>query len=396
MVLAIFIAGGLFAYLIQRRNDIIEVFQPEPTLVPTQSAADLALRALLYVRDGEFDNAIEAYERVIEIAPERIDNYRELIDLLVQTDQPEKALMLTEEALAIEPDNDQLFQVKAAAHLKNGERLEAIGEDSSAEYSRAVEAGRAAVRLNPNNLRAHAYIGAGLIRQDISNVVAAYEAVETALLGMERLMQDGELASADKVILYHYAEVQINGGFYDDAEQRLLEAYDIDPGYTDAAIALAQINFFFRNNQTTAIDVLTRALEENPKNAVLLDTMSYFQLVAGNAPEAEQYGRQAVEANQDMVRARSHYGWALYKNNNYPDAIKELRIATESYGEPDPINGLYFALLGLSLAYEDTENCDEAIQIFDSVLSTSAEFSPGYDNAEFGKELCRDAQLSLP
>ncbi len=396
MLIGIFIAGGLFVYFLQNRNEIIEAFEPEPTAVPTQSAAALSLRALLYVRDGDYDNAIESYERVIEIAPDRIENYRELIDLLVQTDQPEKALALTERALEIETDNDQLYQVKAAAHLKNGERLDAIGEDPTAEYARAVDAGYAAVRINSQNYRAQAYIAAGLIRQDIANVVVAFESAESALLGMEAQVRDGTLKSADKVILYHYAEVQINGGFYDDAERRLLEAYDIDNGYTDVAIALAQINFFFRNNQTTAIDVLYRAIEENPRNAILLDTMSYFQLVAGNAAEAEQFGRQAIEANPDLLRARSHYGWALYKNNNYPDAINELRIATEAYGAPTPENSLYFVLLGLSLVYEDSENCGEAIGLFDDALAVSPEFSPSAENAEFGKDLCRDAQFSLP
>lgn len=394
MVLIGLLLLGLGYFLALNREQIVEAVVPPPTATPTQSPANVALRAQLYERDGEYENAITAYEEVIRLSPEKVENYIQLVNLLVQTGQPERALVIAETGLELASDDDRLYEVQAAAYLKNGERLEANREDPSTAYARAVEAGRAAVRLNNVNARAHAYIAAGLIRENSELVLQAFDSAETALRIMETDLRENRLKIADKVILYHYAEVQIVSGNYQTAQERLVQAYDIDKNYLDARLELARIYFFFLKQNAGAIDLLETALEDNPNNATLLDTLAYFQIVSGNYAEGERYARQAVEADSDMVRAHARLGWAYFKNSNYPDAIEELRIATAGYQEPTADTSFFFALLGLALYFEDTAFCAEAVPILQAALAVSTPNSPGEINAEIGLENCREVELN--
>lgn len=394
IIIAAMLIGGLIYFAFDNRDELAANILPAPTSTPTQSPANLAFRAQLYVRDGEYDNAIASYEAAIDIDPGRVDYYTALIDLLVRVGKPARALELADQALEIEPDNDELLEVKAAAHLRNGDRLASNSLDPDTEYARAVEAGRAATRLNPDNWRSHAYIAAGLVRQDIELAPQALDSADESLNRMERALREQEIAFADKVVLFHYAEVQTALGFYDTAQERLQQAYDIDNNYIDARLALARIYFFFRKNNAGGIDLLETALEDNPDNADLYATLSYFQIIAGNYAEAERYARQAAEIDTELVRAHAFLGWAYFKNSNFPLAIDALRVATERYGSPNADTSFYFALLGLALYFEDTANCTEAVPILQSALDVSAPGSPGEINAQVGLDDCRSFELN--
>ena len=390
--------------LFQNRREITEAFTPPPTLTPTQSPVNLALRARLYERDNEFENAIATYEQVIEIDPSDIRNYIKLIELLVQVGNAERALELAEEAIDLASENDKVWEVKANAHLRRGDQLNAIGEDGQFEYSRAVEAGRAATQLNNENARAHAYTASGWIRQGLQFLNEAQESADIALIAIERQVRDGVIPTPDPVVLYHYADVQNYQAERDTAELRLEQAREIfereqtfTADYIDTLLVLSSINFFYRNNNQRAIDLLRNsALEVDPDNADVLDALAYYNLLVGNGAEAENYARQAVAANGDMVRARAHLGHAYYKNSNYPEAIKQLEIAVEQYGSPNANTSVYFAMLGLAYYFEDEQNCPQAVPLFELARNVSFPNSAGEISAVEGLDFCRQVQLNQP
>ena len=167
----VFLSGAGYAFA--NRNEVRSALLPAPTPTPTQSPANLVLRARLFIRDGELDNAISVYEQVLEIVPNDVRNYISLIDLLVQRGDAARALELAEQAVELAPDNDAVWTAKAAAHIAYAVALGNQAQENGAEYARAVEAGRAATRLNPNNARAYAYTAGGLIRQGLDFLGAA-------------------------------------------------------------------------------------------------------------------------------------------------------------------------------------------------------------------------------
>ena len=399
LLVLVFVAGGILVYLMQNRERITDAVRPIPTPTPTQSPGNMALRARLYERDGEYTEAIETWEQVIAIEQDNVGYYIALIDLLVQNGEPARALELADQALDYAPDSDRVYEVKAAAHLKNGERISALGDPGEAgfEYARAVDAGRAATKLNPNNIRGLSYTASGLIRQDFDNIFDALLISGDAIQKMDDLILDGALTAPDPVVLYYAAEVQTNNGAYDEAFRLLEQATALKPDYLDAQIDIAYILFNVMNENLAGILRLETTLDEyHSDNPLLLDTLAQFHLIAGNYADAERYARLAVEQNPELLRAHARLGHAYFKNSNFPEAINELRVATDGYGEPTANTSFYFAVYGLALYYENTANCDQAVPIFQSALDVSLINSPGEFNAQEGLELCRQVELSQP
>ncbi|MGB1249255.1 MAG: tetratricopeptide repeat protein [Candidatus Promineifilaceae bacterium] len=390
--------------LLQNRETLITQFTPPPTLTPTQSPVNLALRARLYERDNEFAKAIETYEQVIDIDATDIRNYIKLIELLVQVGDSERALELAADAVDLAPQNDKVWEVKANAHLHRGDQLNAIGDDGGFQYSRAVDAGESASQLNIDNARAHAYTASGWIRQGLNYSGEAQESADIALITIERQVRDGFAETLDPVVLYHYADVQNYQAERETAQLRLEQAREIfernqtfTSDYVDALLTLASINFFYRNNPKGAVDLLQGpALDVAPENANVLDALAYYNLVIGNYADAESYARQAVAANGQMIRARAHLGHAYYKNSNYPEAIKELQVAIDGYGSASSNTSVYFAMLGLAYYFEDVQNCPVAVPLFQSALAVSVVGSAGEISASEGVDFCRQVQLSQP
>ncbi len=77
-----------------------------------------------------------------------------------------------------------------------------------------------------------------------------------------------------------------------------------------------------------------------------------------------------------------------------PKAIEELEIAVDLYGSQNSQNALYFTLLGLAYYFEDEQNCDKAIPLFEETLTVAPDFSPAKINAEDGLEFCRQVRLN--
>ncbi len=392
---------GLGFFLFRNRQMIAENVLPQPTPTPTQSPANLAVSAALHVRDGELTQAIEKYQEVIQIQPE-IRYYIELIRLLGEAERTAEALDLVEQALEIAPNDAAVYEAAAGAHLAHGDYLQSIGDNVGArrEYGFAAERGEASADLDPSNSLAKAYMAAGLVREDIANWQVAGVFVRDAQQQIEDQVAAGTLSRNDAdipLVLYHTAEVITVAGQYSEAALLLEQAIDLKPDYTAASIDLAYIMFNVEQQNITAIRLLERALEENPNDAVLLDTLAQFNIIGtGDFAAAEEYARRAVEQNPEMLRAHARLAHAYFKNFNYPSAIEELRIATDGYKEPDATTSFYFALLGLALYFEDTANCTEAEPILRAAFEASVENSPGWLNAEEGLRLCREAGFASP
>ena len=93
----------------------------------------------------------------------------------------------------------------------------------------------------------------------------------------------------------------------------------------------------------------------------------YLQL--GENPLAEENALKSVSLNPNVARAHGRLGEAYYNQNNYPEAIKELTIATDMYGEPNELNGRFFYFLAQSyLRSGPSEYCKDAVPLFEAVI----------------------------
>ena len=145
-----------------------------------------------------------------------------------------------------------------------------------------------------------------------------------------------------------------------------------------------------------AIDGFNEADRLDPDNPYP-DTYIYrIYLGLGEYAKAAQFASSAVDNDTDNPVRWANWGVALYKNNQYPEAIDAFRFAIRG-GETNDgftVVGIpldysvaeYFYMYALALA--STRQCAEAIPIFQALQTIVPGDQIAMDNADYGIELC--------
>jgi tetratricopeptide (TPR) repeat protein len=379
MVIAAFAAG---AFVVSNADTVREAITVPPTPEPTRSAASYAAGAALLERDGEYEAAIEAYEQAVRQDGTRVEFYIPLIRMLLRTNRSAEALDWAEQAVILAPENDQVWAVRAAAYLANGDRLAQTGEPTNADlaYAQAVQSARSATEINPNNGEAYAYLAGALVQLGPEQLLRAQEAAEIALA----------IDPENPIIRRHMATVLEFQGFYTSAIEQYQLALQQNPNMIELHIGLAY-NYYATRNIPTAILTFQDALDIDPENAAAYDGLGWMYFLIGEYPSAEENLIKAVELDPELVRAHAHLGAAYYRNLNYDAAIPELELAVSQYKEVTVANSTYFNMLGLAYYFKGEQNCDQAVPLFEKVLAVI----PDEVNALEGLELCRAASIGV-
>lgn len=380
LVLLVILAFVAAALLVVNADTVREAVVIPPTPEPTRSAASYAASAALLERDGDFEAAIEAYQQALRLDGSRVEFYIPLIDLLTQTGRPDEALKWAEQTVILAPESDRVWAVLAAAHIANGDRLEAIGENTDAElaYAEAVRAARSAIDINPNNALGYAYLAGGLAQLGPEQYARAQEAAEIAQ----------SIDPENPIVRFQLATILELQGFYPAAIEQYQLAIDQNPNLAYLYIGLAY-NFYATRDIPTAILTFQDALDVDPDNAAIYDGLGWMYFLIGEYPTAEENLVKAVELDPEMVRAHAHLGAAYYRNLNYDSAIPELEKAVSKYQDVTVANSTYFNMLGLAYYFKDVDQCTQAIPLFQKVLTAI----PEDVNALEGIDLCQAAAI---
>ncbi|HSM57000.1 MAG TPA: tetratricopeptide repeat protein [Candidatus Sulfomarinibacteraceae bacterium] len=380
LVLLVVAAFGLGAFVVGNAQEVRDVIVPTATPEPTRSAAEYATSAALYERDGEYENAVEAYERAIALDETNITYYLRLIDLLIAINRPQDALARADQAQVLAAERPDVWVARAAAHLANGYRLaETGGPDAELSFQEAINAAAGATELDPNAAEAYAYMAEALIRLGPERY---NEAIENAALGVE-------LAPDSPVTRKAMARAYEVRGLYDFAIEEYLAALDQNPNLHELRIDLAYL-YFFTDRRQQGILALQDVISMDPNNAAAYDGLAYFYFVLGQYPRAEENAYQAVQLDPDMTRAHAHLGAAYFQQSKYDTAIEELDIAVSRYDEVTTSNATYFNMLGRAHYYQNS--CDQAVPYFQQVLNAAPD-TFAVSQAQDGMELCRQEQI---
>lgn len=381
VVLLILSAFGLGMYVVGNADQVRDVIIPTATPEPTRSAAEYATSAALYERDGEYENAVGAYEQAIALDSSNINYYMKLIDLLITIGRSEDALLRAEQAMVIASEQPEVWVALSAARLANANRLNETGDPAGAElqYQETVNAAVQATDLNPNLAEGYAYMAQALVALGPERFD---EALNNASLAVD-------LAPNSPVARKAMARVYEMRGLYDNAIQEYLTALDNDPTLVDMRTDLAYL-YFFTDRRQQAILALQEVLTMDPSNAAAYDGLAYFYFILGQYPRAEENAFQAVQLDPAMTRARAHLGAAYFQQSKYDTAIEELSIAVAAYDSVSTSNATYFNMLGRAYYYQN--RCEEATPYFQRVIAANPD-AFAIAQAEEGLELCRQQQL---
>jgi tetratricopeptide (TPR) repeat protein len=382
LVLFVIVGVALGVFVIVNRDEVREAVIPTPTPAPTRSATEYALLADLSEQDGEYPKAIEFYENAVRLDATKPEFFIRLINLLVYTQQAERALEVAEQATILAPENDAVWTAAASAYIANGNRLLDLGDPTGAalQHAQAVQMAEKAIGLNPQNANAYAYAAAGLVLpNNPANFNRAFEMADLSV----------SLEPENALARYYMATVLVYQGYYEAARENYLLGLQYDPGNADLHYGLAY-NFFGTGNIPEAILSFEEAIRANPDYAAAYDGLAYMYLQLGQDPLAEQNALESVRLNPNVARAHGRLGEAYFRQFNYPNAIESLQRAVSLYGQATDLNARFFLMLGNAYIRDSFDNCPQALPLFEQVIRVSVTWR---EDAAAGIEECRRAAV---
>lgn len=323
-----------------------------PTPVPTLPAVAFLADAQAALKDGKFDDARAALNRVVQLDPENADAQIELSRLNLIFQDVDASLASAQRAVDLAPDNPEALSTLARAL------------DWSGDLETALDRALDALDIDSNNATTLATIGE--IYTDVGNWETADGYIKQAL------------AADPNNVLAHRNEGYLleRQGSYTAASEAYQRAIALAPNRFDLYIELARQYRVGLLDYDKANEAYQKAVDVY-KSVVTLDALGDGQYNAGDHLAAVRTLREAVEMDPDYAPAQIHLGMALYARRNYEDAVTALEKGLKELKGDPRIEQVYTA--GLAYIYKDPPECDKAEVWLRKALEIDPESAPALD-----------------
>lgn len=365
---------ALVVYFDQFVIEDLNVIAVSETATPTPIPEALELAADRLADEGNLFQAIELYKQAIIASagdPNLANLFVKLAHAQILIGEYETAKTNAENALLLNSQNPRALAELGWAHSLLGNTLE------------AEKALLQALSLNPDSVEAHAYYAELLADQ--GDYVGAADHSRQAI----------QLEPHSLVALRARGYVLYVTGNYEEAATEFEAALAINDRVADLHQYLG-LTYWALSRPDDAIEQFNVADTFDPDNP-LPDTYIYrIYLNLGEYAKAAQFAGSAVENDPTNPIRWGNWGIALYKNQQYQEAIEAFRFAIRGGKTEDgqTVAGMaldydradYFYMYGLALAY--TRQCSEALPIFQALIANVPADAVAVENAEIGIETC--------
>jgi cellulose synthase operon protein C len=262
---------------------------------------------------GDHEQALTTFRRLAAALPNSAGPYLRLADVYFNSKRPEQARNAVSKALDLEPDNPvaQIAMVELLANSVSGSRAQAFQYLAQQKTSR------------PNSAVPYALESALQIRfseqeaalKTLRDGLAKIPHPDLAARQFSLLIQMGRTAEAasfgaawmkqhpnDVAFEYQMSVLDITRGDMKTAERRLQRVVETFPLNTAALNNLAAL--MVEGGNKRAVEYAQRAVDIQPDNAVLLDTLASALALDGRTAEAFDAQRRAAELAPDDPRVR--------------------------------------------------------------------------------------------
>jgi tetratricopeptide (TPR) repeat protein len=173
----------------------------------------------------------------------------------------------------------------------------------------------------------------------------------------------------------HYitlSDIYLSMGKLNNCIEALEKAEELDPENTSGLLKQAEVYLILREYQKT-FEYVKRALVIDDFNPIAYFIRGYALLETGDTVKAVREFIRATEQDQQYYEAYMQLG-LLYAAKNDPLSIGYYRNAINA--RPDNPEPYYF----LGMFFQDNEDIENAIRIYDQLLTVDPDYSDAYYN----------------
>ncbi|WP_329291966.1 tetratricopeptide repeat protein [Streptomyces pseudovenezuelae] len=352
-----------------------------PGLDPAGRAEAHVLRARELRRRQEYGQALEEYDRAVELDPlQPLAHYGRGLAHQLLDDYP-AALTAFDRAVELAPDLGWIIAERAETY-----RLASRFEEADADFSRAVA-------LDPTDDvaltgRAVCRHGLGRLDEALADFNRAlsidpehlWALVRRARLHRTRGDEDKAFADLDRAfalapdmawIASERGDAYRLAGRYEEAVAELGRAVALEPGYASALASRAQALYELGRYESASAE-FDRALGLIPDYAWALVMRSRTKDRLGDQDGMFEDLRRAVEAEPDAHWIQSELGWAYWLAGRYDEGAAVLRALLEQ----DPEHEV--ALAGLGAIHHIRKSYEEALHYLGRAVAVDPEYAWAY------------------
>ncbi len=289
---------------------------------------------------AEEGSARNALQKAVELDPKLAEGYTALAELELQRSKPsfDDVIMLSQIAVKLDKDNFGAHRILArlytlSSNLGRGKIDPTVAEKAIVQWG---EIGR----LDPRNAEAWAFLS------------ALYGETNDKEKRIESLKK--WLASATPIETSFYSSIMRNDG-------------ELMPESASTKLGGALLE---SGKPQEALEILTRAISDDPENAEALDLLSQALENADSKylPSAIEALRQAVFANPSNQSFVQMLADTLAKSGQADDAIRVLEDAIDKSGETNKYSASKFQL-AIGDIFAESNRTDEAIAAYKKALA---------------------------
>ncbi len=353
------------AYLMQGKADeVLDKIRLEDAYPASLKADILVVRAHAHMQKAQPKEAEKTFGEALEQNPKSVDAMLGLARMAALNQQWDKAIELTDKALAIDPNSSEGWAIKGEIARQKGDLAAA---DSDFDKALSLQP------LNPPAL-----LGSAGVNLLLGNAGKANKAIDQLLklnpdnplanyLRAVSLYRDGDSDAAAETLQIvlrtapnHLPSLQMMGaidfarGNFEQAKQALSRVVAEMPDNI-AAVKLLATTLLQLGDGEQAIDILRKASAKSPEDAQLLALLGSAYLRTGQNVEGIKSLERAVELDPQAAGVRTQLALGRLASGETSQAVKELETAV------DLGKNVFQAELMLTLVHLRNRDFDQAL-----------------------------------
>lgn len=360
----------------------LQTYEKVAELKPSDGYIYLSVGSI-YENQGKYQDALNAYNKVAEMCPEYLYNYLNIANVQYQLRDYKSAIENYNKFLSTYSQHVEARENLAASYMNSGDFTNAVNEYENLysrnpvafknfanygqalfqvkDYQKASEFLEKAVEANPENTSAH--VSLALAYQELAKndlALAQYDII---------FRQQPALNS----IRFDYANLLADMG----QDEAAIENYKIYiTNYPNDARAYQNIGVVYKRmnklDDTIANYEKAIALQKDKKDMTLVEDLAQCYHLKKDYPNALKYYDEVLAVNNNDYDVKYNKALVLHAMNDYTDAIAIYTELLKEKSNSDVQNNLISALMALGNKYLVEKNYSLATETFERAIQSGA------------------------